>query len=284
MAKKHLVRVVALMVLFILALGGNCICGKKLTGPVDDNPLDPDSPDYVPPVITIKTGPPDHSVLATDAVTFTFSGNTNVEQFRYWLSGRDSGWRTWDTVTTVSYLYLDEGDYIFYLSGRSSLHYEVHDTVRFTINNVAGPALMLTPKYVEVGLNQQFTLGIRAEEVADLMLAEAVVVFDRDYFQVVKVDTGSFLAGGGAQVVLIDTTYDSTVVINVGRVLGDSSGVTGSGVVARITFKALAQATGLSIGYSAVDSSSLYQGTWENDKDKNAIPLKKMTGTLIDIK
>ena len=45
---------------------------------VPDNPVDPDNPDYVPPIVSIVSGPTEGQTLLTETAVFTFSGNQNL--------------------------------------------------------------------------------------------------------------------------------------------------------------------------------------------------------------
>ena len=57
------------------------------------NPVDPDNPDYVPPIVSIVSGPTEGQTLLTETAVFTFSGNQESMLFRtrldsgYWSAG-----------------------------------------------------------------------------------------------------------------------------------------------------------------------------------------------------
>ena len=57
--------------------------------PVYDNPVDPDSPDFVAPQTTITDGPAEGSTISTNSATFTWQGNLSGMLFQARLNGSD---------------------------------------------------------------------------------------------------------------------------------------------------------------------------------------------------
>ena len=90
-----------------------------------------------------------------------------------------------------------------------------------------------------------FSVDIIAEEVTDLFAASVEVLFDPNLLEVTGItayeNEGDFLKSNGGEVVLFfdPDNQSGRVLIDIGVAAGDPVGVTGSGALANIQFRAL---------------------------------------------
>ena len=221
--------------LFMLA------CTSTPTEPGFDNPIIPDDPNYVPPLTTITSGPAEGAVVDSHTVTFTWTGNQEDMEFATQLNG--AGWSDWAADTSITYEHQDEGVYTFevysqYISGVEE------DTIRsrsYTIDDIHGPALWLTPRFQSVAQGGSVTVEVMLEEVTDVLAVKAALAFDPAQLQVTTIevyeDDQSLLKSTGGTVIPF-SSYDNstgTVTIEVATATGSPAGVTGTGAIAKIT-------------------------------------------------
>ena len=207
------------------------------------NPLDPSDPDYTPPSTAIVTGPDDAATVTDADVTFTWRGSDRVSEYRYrWDEGE---WSDWAAGTSATLELLDEGEHAFAVVGRYPTGAEqALPTARtFVVDAVKGPALMFRPRKVVVATGDTFTVDLMAEEVGDLMLAHVVIDFDGDALVLDSVKQGGFLAEAGGSVVFLDDATPGRVLVDAGVAEGDPAGVSGTGVLATLAFRAAVATT-----------------------------------------
>lgn len=224
-----------------LLLLGLLACSTLPNEPEFDNPIIPDDPNYEPPQTTITSGPAEGAVVDNHTVTFAWTGNQESMTFAYRLN--DGLWSTWSADTTVTYTYQDEGDYLFVVKGRyaSGVEEDTAASRSYTIDDIHGPALRLSPRYQEVASGNIFTVEVMLEEVANVFAVKAVLTFDPAKLQVSDVevyeDSRSLLKANGGTVIPF-SGYDNaagTVTIEVAMATGDPPGVSGTGPIAVIT-------------------------------------------------
>jgi general secretion pathway protein D len=111
-----------------------------------------------------------------------------------------------------------------------------------TTGQGAGVKLALQPAVVSLAAGELFELEMVVDARVPVAHLPATLAFDPKLLAVERVDDGGFLGGSGAAQVLADSSTPGTVVLGASR-LGQRPGVAGSGTVARITFRALANGT-----------------------------------------
>jgi len=205
----------------------------------DDNPFDPNNPDYQPPLATITQGPSDGSIIGNDFVTFSWTGNNLECQFSYTLDEAEPS--AWGSGKTVTFNYLDEGDHSFQVKARYSADdvQENPSSVAFTVNAITGPALWIYHKKTTTSINSDFAVDVVVEEVTDLSMASVEVNFDPTYLQIRAyevLEDGSILSG--KQLIKVDSHDDNVGKLTVYLALvGESdSGISGTGSIIRVHF------------------------------------------------
>jgi general secretion pathway protein D len=111
-----------------------------------------------------------------------------------------------------------------------------------TTGQGAGVKLALQPAVASLVTGELFALDLVVDARVPVAHLPATLAFDPALLAVERVDDGGFLGGSGAAQVLADSSTPGTVVLGASR-LGQRPGVAGSGKVARITFRALANGT-----------------------------------------
>jgi|GEM_PF-548179 len=213
--------------------------------PIYDNPVDPESPDYVPPATTITAGPTEGSTVTTNEVTFTWTGNGPDMLFRFRVNSGD--WIGWRDTETVTLQYLDETTYTFevqaaYNPGGGATPTQIEGTPHsrtFTVDAVTGPALRLSPTLTRVYQNDTFDIHLIAEDVSDLMLVATTIRFSPTRLEVVSLTHGSFLTSTGGSIAPYNE-YDNaagTIDVNMATATGSPAGVSGTGTVLTIRFR-----------------------------------------------
>ena len=226
-----------------LLLTGICIwtCSPDEFEP--DNPLDPGNPYYLPPTVTISSGPIENEVVDATAVTFTYSGNQEAESMFYRTQLDQEGWSDWLSDNSASFSYLDEGAHRFkvqsmYSTGEESGIIEVY----FIVDAVHGPALLFYPRRHMTQMSEKVTFMVMAEEVTNLAAAEFIINFNPVALQVTSVTQGTFFSSSGDALFFEDINQqDGTVTISAGFVGGENPAVVGTGSIAIIEVMALQQ-------------------------------------------
>ncbi len=222
-------------------------CEEIPEAPEYENPLDPDVPtgEYVPPETNILTGPADGTTIDDHSVTFTWSGNQNVVEYAYRLTGGD--WSAWSRDSSVTLAYMDEGDYLFVVKGRfaSLAEDETPATRDFTIDDIHGPALWFSTRRVPAQAGSEFTVDLVIEDVADIKALLAQVEFEPAQLELVghqlHNQAGDFLTQHNGNVIaLVDSALaQGTIGFNLAVAGGDQPGVDGSGTLLTLTFRKL---------------------------------------------
>jgi len=208
---------------------------------VPDNPVDPENPEYIPPILTITSGPLDGDILDTSAVTFTWDGNEDAMLFRYKFD--ENIWSSWHNAKSATFDYLDEREYQFRIQSK----YTTGDTsqvvfVGFEIDAVKGPALMFYPrrKYLSQGSNG--FIEIHAEEVFDFTAAEFVIEYDPSSISIESILEGSLFSEAQSTFFFWDDdSQNGKISITIGVWDNLISGVKGTGVISTIQFQVLIQ-------------------------------------------
>ena len=236
-----------------------------------NNPLDPENPGYIPPTVTILSGPSEGETIHVPLVTFSWEGSENAILFRYKL---DSLWGDWSNDKTVNFDYLDEGQHFFsvqsqYASGDTS----AVQLVSFVVDAVSGPALMFFPRRHIAFVGETIQFNIVAEEVEDLAGAEFKIEFDPTMLEIGSISQGKFFDGDIQSI--FHSNYDNqggVMIVLTGFLGGVDPGVAVTGDLATVKFKVLGTGT-TSLGF---DGSEVLRGP-----DNNEITISEVISGLV---
>lgn len=214
------------------------------------NPLDPNGINYQSPHATIDF-PQTGYRSASSEVDFVWYGNNRHCLYSYKLgyssafnNNPQSGWSDWVSSQEVTIGSLDEEAYTFGVKARYPEGEEQNppSTVSFSVDAFPDSSLLVKPCSTSVSLYQEFTIQIWVKEVEDLMAVKINLNFSSSYLEIKEngIQEGEFLRKNGGEVVFLYSKNNSQgkVEINLGIAEGTSPGVSGSGTLAVITFKA----------------------------------------------
>ncbi|GAG81611.1 unnamed protein product, partial [marine sediment metagenome] len=214
-------------------------------------------------------------------VTFTWAGNQ--AEMTYTCCLNKGTLSDWSSDTAVTLAYMDEGHYCFEVKGRYASGV-VEDTAAFrnyTIDDIHGPALGLSPRYQEVASGDTFTVEVMLEEVANVFAVKVALEFDPAKLQVSQIevykDDHSLLEANGGTVIPF-SKYDNaagSATIEVATAIGDPPGVDGTGAIAKITF------TTTSSGSSLV---SFTQASALRDPENADITLNDLAEAKVEVR
>lgn len=242
----------------------------------NDNVI-PTAPAIKNPEVQMVSGPDSGSTVNESEVTFRWQGNEFTPEFSYKFGG--SNWSSWTKDTSRTFQYLDERSYIFQIKGRrTDLKESLPISRTFSVDAVKGPSIMIEPRKSEVSLNEEFFISIKAEEVINVMLVKAELLFDSLKLEVKEIKSGDFLNKSNGQIVSFNS-YDNSIgkiEINMGMAIGSPAEVDGTGIIASVKFKA--KSTG---NMELKFSNDIKKTTYRNSSNGNITLKDRVGGTII---
>ena len=244
----------------------------------DDNPLDPDNPDYESPLAIISEGPANGSTINDDFTTFKWYGNNNQCEFSYRLNNND--WSPWSTDTVTTLDYLDEINHVFQVKAKYSSDSVQHvpSTVTFTVDAIEGPALWLYHKKVETSVNDTFSIYVMAEEVTELAIMSVVLNFDPAYLQIQEYEiceNDSILNGSEFFKVNKCDNTNGQLTVYLALESSEQGSLNGSGPIIRVVFKAVQRGT---------TNITFDDGCYFRKANNNPIEIISKVSSLIEIR
>jgi hypothetical protein len=209
-----------------------------------DNPYSGD----ITPDITIDNEGLDGSVIDSSSITITWTPNIYAFEFSFYLFPVETTYSDWISDTTASYTFLDEGEYSFFIKSRykEGEEKEPPDFLSFTVNAVPENGLRIYPLYTEVERSESFVVDIYVEEVNNLTGAEIILTYEPEIISLDSTFEGAFLSETQGQSVTIKEHNPEmgNLVLTLATALDGAVGLTGSGSLAGLIFKASANMTG----------------------------------------
>ena len=226
------------IVVSILWVCGYYSCEK----PILENPYD----DEIMPGITIDNE--NGSIINNSEITIRWTPNIYAFEFSYLLEPVDTVWSEWNGDTTANYIYLNEDEYSFFVKSRyqEGVEKENPDSLLFTVDAISGPGLRIYPLFREVENSAEFRVDIYAEEVNNLTGAEIILSYEPEIISLDSTFEGAFLSQTQGQSISIKEHNPEmgNLVLTLATVLDGAVGLTGSGSLTGLTFKAKANFTG----------------------------------------
>jgi len=227
------------LLLILLLIWGSC---ESYRNPGADNPLDPDNPGFTKPEVAVISGPALDEIVNSHTVTFGLKLNETATEFKYMFDYGD--WSAWQSDTTVTLTYLDEGSHNIIFKARNAVGIEQDDNVAtdFVVDAIKGPALRFYPRKVCVQQNQQFMVQIYAEEVVDM--AGLTIDISRNeaielvFYQILDDVYNQNFFNESAQILSVPETnlVDALIKISMMRV-GQPAAASGTGALVFLTLK-----------------------------------------------
>jgi|GEM_PF-3074743 len=190
----------------------------------DDNPLDPENPEYAAPTVTVTNLELDQ-ILAMDSLDVLLEGNAEGMTFSYSLDGGE--WTAYSPEALIALRYLNEGPHSLDILARYSTGDEMDAPLRidFEVDAVKGPALWLRNKYVEVSPGEEFQVELILEETDNAAMLMNHIQFDADILTFVSMGSADY---EGSQVISLnkmisDNTIEAYVASSLLNPAGESS-------------------------------------------------------------
>lgn len=215
-----------------------------------NNPLDPDSKNYISPSVEIIS-PQEGELINSTSLTVTWVGNKpEANEYRFRLVGY-SEWSDWTNVTSVTFTYLDDGEYVFEIEVRYRGQNDIRKFVRsFKVDAVKGPTLKFYRlRNVVDSLGKDFTIQVWIEEVESFKRGSFKVYFNKSEILLMGVTKGDFVKGRGFEQVIapdfnlqgaIDEANERGYVeidTEIFATNSDLSSLSGSGDIVKLKFK-----------------------------------------------
>ncbi|CUS76321.1 cohesin domain-containing protein [Candidatus Kryptobacter tengchongensis] len=214
------------------------------------NPLDPESPAYIPPSVEIVSPVENETINSTSVTILWFGNRPDVNEYRYRLIDY-SDWSEWTNATSATFDYLDDVEYTFEIEVRYRGSTDVRRFSRkFKVDAVKGPTLKFYKLRNIVKLGNEFYISVWIEDINKFKSAGFKVDFNKDVLSFLSLQEGEFvLRSGLGQVIVPDFSLQrfidevnskGEIEVTTG-VFGNTSvgsSLSGSGEIIKFKFKA----------------------------------------------
>lgn len=254
---------------------------EKVEKPVYDNPFDPLSEDFLLPQATITNSLNQGSILSQTTITFLWDGVNTNSSYSYMLKGYDDTYSAWQAgVNTVTYSYLDEGNYTFFVKERfnTEIVQGTPDLLAFTIDAVTDCAILLR-RWKTVALSgEMFSLYLDVENVSGLKGFTTMIEFPPNNCTLQSVEQVDNSIDGADGMLFIATPVgeaNSSGEIEINAIsLGSGTGFTGNGTVCKLNF--------MSNSSSEYSIDINFSNSELRDINNNTIPVDMVRGTVVN--
>ena len=182
--------------------------------------------------------------FTSSTISLNWEGNDYAISFSYRLESLDysdpvttyTEWSEWDSLTTVTFNNLDEGDYNFYIKSRftSDLE-ETPATILFTVNAITEPALRVYPLYQTVSPGSSFDVFIYVEDVESIAGIEVHLSYESSLLEFSGLTQGDMLISAP---IFFNQTNSDNGTIDIIATVEDFLIYSGTGEIAKLTFTA----------------------------------------------
>jgi hypothetical protein len=255
---------------------------EKVEKPVYDNPVDPLSENFILPQATITNSLNQGSTLSDTEIAIYWVGVNPNNRYSYMLKGYDDTFSEWQAgVNTVTYSYLDEGNYTFFVKERynAEVVQEIPDSLSFTIDAVTNCAILLRKWKADALSGEMFSLYLNVENVSGLKGITTIIEFPPDqcsFYNIEQVDNGF----GGSDGMLLVTTLpedaNATGILEINAIsLGSGTGLTGNATICKLEF--------VSNNDSEYNLEINSSGTELRDIANNPVSVDMVRGTVVNL-
>lgn len=243
-------------------------CGSSPDELMFDNPLDPEGDDFIPPLTTLLTFPPDTLTITTAQLSWT--GSHEDLEFAYRTN--DDNFSEWTNDTSVTLEYLDEGDYLFQVKSRypTGIEEEAPTAVDFVVNAVPPQSFLLYPYHISASQGETFSVQLHAHEITGLTVLDFRLEYDSTAITPIVSALGPFLSKDGGSLILIEE-FDPYWHINIGVAQGPDEGVSGNGSILTFRFELV----------SAADNSISVEIESARDPTDTGVEIIQIRGSVV---
>lgn len=254
---------------------------EEVEKPVYDNPVDPLGENFALPQATITNSINQGSVLSETTITFLWDGVNSNSSYSYMLIDIDDTYSEWQTgVNTVTYNYLDEGNYTFFVKERynAEIVQEIPDSLAFSIDAVTSCAILLRRWKTDALAGEIFSLYLDVENVSKLKGLTTVIEFPSGNCTLQSVEQVDNSIEGADGMLFIATPAgeaNSSGEIEINAIsLGSGTGFTGNGTICKLNF--------LSNSTSEYSIDINISNSELRDVDNNSITVDMVRGTVVN--
>ena len=184
--------------------------------------------------------------IDSSTVNLTWSGNDFATLFSYRLEPLSyldtvltyTGWSIWDSLETVTFKNLDDGDYNFHIKSRFTTDIEeAPQEISFTVNAIDGPALRIYPLYQQVQAGSSFDFYIYVEDAVELAGVSLDVSYNANQLSFDNLTQGEPLLNASIFLDETNTTADNGT-IDIVAIAEDFATINGTKPLAKFTMTA----------------------------------------------
>ena len=176
------------------------------------------------PITTIITV---DSTFESSSVSLNWTGNDYATSFSYRLEPLSyldtiqtyTSWSIWDTLNTVTFTFLDDGNYTFYIKSRFTVdNEEVAQQKNLSVDAITGPALRIYPLYKQVAPGENFSMYVYIEDVVDLAGVELHLSYPSAIITANSMTSGEVLSNSS---IFFDTINSTDGTLNLFALVGN---------------------------------------------------------------
>ncbi len=153
---------------------------------LSQNPFEFSEEEQVPEIIFLD------DFITGNTATLNWTGNTFALGFSYKLERRNEvdnvfmdvfDWTPWSKDSSTTLEFLDDGNYLFSVRTHFNFEKEDEESVEFTIDEIQGSSLRISPLMQYVYNSSSFGLDLYLEEVNNIMGVEVKIQYDTGQFE-----------------------------------------------------------------------------------------------------
>ena len=161
-----------------------CLFACETYDVLQDNPIDPNNPDYELPSVKILDLT-EGQIVTSDKVDIYLQGNDNVSQYAFQVNSDDpfvdmnGSWSVWSTSEIISLEFLNEYSYELAVKSRYPTDRESNiERVNFTVDAVQPGSLLLYPKQLTTNIFEKLKIQLFAHQLPNVSALDFQVQFD----------------------------------------------------------------------------------------------------------
>jgi hypothetical protein len=195
-----------------------------------------------PPTIEFVMAPAEGDLLSTSRVELAWIGHDKEgAPLEYSYRVDSSEWSPWTKDTSLVLEDMTEGKHSFEVKARDDRQESQIIGRSFAVDAVKGPAVMLSPYYVLISKDQDLKLDLLLDDAKDVLGGRFVIRYDRTKLEPREVVEGDLFKKNGAMVAFLKVLKrdEGFLELDISALGGNPPTITGSGVVAKLVFKAI---------------------------------------------
>ena len=266
---------IAFSLLLLSSIVLNFSCSVKINPVSYKDETDPENPYFIPPDTYLITNFLSGDTLTTQQISLAWVGSVPDSCVYFWTldSVFFSGW-TYDTMAVLPLL--DEGDHYFEIIAKyfNGVMQDTSTRISYYVDAIPGPALRLSPPYQEITKDEDVRLDVWLEDVQNWTGGQIILTWDHTYAQFDSLHlydlSYQFLSQQNSVLINRITDYPDSVILDMGLVDADPTGISGSGKIARLVLRPVNNVDTLDVNFGT--------GCEFRDAENQSILILEMAG------